>query len=119
MSPPAQKWQKAKVAKAAPKASLRIGAGVASEPQAAPADETPLPPVASRKWGSGNAVTQTDKIVDARGNGAARRYRIRWMQGGWTAKDDTWEPVSAFEDNAMHLVQQYDMGRVNGSSPSK
>ena len=34
-------------------------------------------------------------------------------------QDDTWEPVSAFEDNAMHLVQQYDMGRVNGSSPSK
>ena len=48
-----------------------------------------------RHWPIDNDLNEeyyiVDSIVDAKGQGDERRYRVRWR--GWSAKHDTWEPL--------------------------
>ena len=49
-------------------------------------------------------VWEVEKIVDHRGEGDNRQYKVRWK--GYTQEDDTWEPVSNLFD-AEWSIQQY------------
>ena len=47
-----------------------------------------------------------DSIVDAKGQGDERRYRVRWR--GWSAEHDTWEPLSNLNELSRAEALLYD-----------
>jgi hypothetical protein len=49
-------------------------------------------------------VYEVDRIIDHRGEGDNREYRIRWK--GYGPEEDTWEPVSNLFDSE-HSIQEY------------
>ena len=60
---------------------------------------------------------EVDKILDCQRNGNKYRYKIRWT--GYTAADDTWEPLGDDIKGAAELIKEFHEKHPKAPKPPK